>query len=76
MGRAEDEDAAAPEQVGIRDATGEGMSEGTTPDGRHEGMPEGRASVVPEAMLVGRAMAVEARRAAEKAKDLMLSISG
>lgn len=73
MGKAEIEDAAAPEQVGIRDTTGRGIPEGMTPEGRQEGIPEGKEPVVPEGMmLAGNAIAVEARRAAEKAKDFIL----
>lgn len=76
MGKSEIEDEAAPEQVGIRDTTGRGMPEGMTPEGRQEGIPEGKEPVVPEGMmLAGRAIAVEAIRAAEKAKDLILSFS-
>lgn len=76
MGKAEIEDAAAPEQVGIRDTTGRGIPEGMTPEGRQEGIPEGKEPVVPEGMmLAGKAIAVEARRAAEKAKDFILSFS-
>jgi hypothetical protein len=60
----------APEQVGIKDTMGRGMSEGMMPEGRQDGMPEGRA----DRTLVGRATAVDARRAAEKAKDFILTI--
>jgi hypothetical protein len=49
---------------------GRGMSEGMMPEGRQDGMPEGRA----DRTLVGRATAVDARRAAEKAKDFILTI--
>jgi hypothetical protein len=58
----------ATEQVGIMDTMGEGMPEGMMPEGRQEGMPEGIA----DRTLVGRATAVDAKRA--KAKDFILSI--
>jgi hypothetical protein len=73
LGKAENKEVAgAPEQVGIIDATGRGMPEGMMPEGRQEGTPEGKESVVSDMRLVGRAKAVEARMAAERAKDFML----
>lgn len=59
----------------MRDAMGEGMPEGMAPEGRQEGTPEGSESVVPEGMLAGMAIAVDARMAAERAKDFILSIN-
>jgi hypothetical protein len=70
---AEEEEAAAPEQVGIMETIGNGMPEGMMPEGRQAGRPEGREPVAPVRTLVGRATAVEARRAAEKANDFILS---
>jgi hypothetical protein len=69
----EEEEAAAPEQVGIREAIGRGRPEGMVPEGRQAGLPEGSEPVTPDKTLVGRATAVEARRAAEKANDFILS---
>jgi hypothetical protein len=69
----DEEEGAAPEQVGTREAMGRGRPEGMMPEGRQAGMPAGREPVAPDKTLVGRATAVEAKRAAEKANDFILS---
>lgn len=69
----EDEAGAAPEQGAIKDAMDRGRPEGMTPEVRQAGRSAGRASRPPGKRLVGRAMVVEARRAAEKANDFILS---